>query len=45
MDTGTAQILVFGFFVLAFSAFASYMAARQGKSEADHKASGPHTLL
>jgi len=45
MDLATIQICVFGAIVVAFGAFASYMAARQEKSDAARKASQPPTLL
>lgn len=37
MDTATAQILVLGSCVIAFGAFASWMAERQAAAEAREK--------
>ena len=44
MDIMTAQILVFGLAVIAFTGFASYMAIRQTEREG-RKTSEPQTLL
>jgi len=45
MDTITAQILVFGLIVLAFSAFVAYKAADQEEADSKRKAPEQHTLL
>ena len=37
MDTGTAQIIVFGLVIIAFSVFAAYMDGRSGKSTSESK--------
>ena len=44
MDTSTAQILVFGIFVLAFFGFATFMDLRQ-KREGTETSEPPKTLL
>ena len=45
MDTSTAQILVFGIFVLAFFGFATFMDLRQKREGTVKTDAKPKTLL